>query len=204
MNSTFRRYFAFPFTSCLGAIALLLMLSGQAAQAQIKIYAQFGPNSGVWAGELTGNRAGWAELKSISFGSLNDLVIGTTGGAGAGKATFQKVTISKVVDRLTPQFFATLTSGATINTGGVVTVEFTRQIGGHERTFFKLEMKLVVVSEISTAASDGDDELRENVSLLCGAIRVTNSTYDPEGTLVGNPIAREWSVVKNNATFETQ
>ena len=89
-------------------LGLLLTASISHGQVPITIYARFANGTGVWAGEATDpGRVGWVKLRTVSFGTA----VATSGAA----PTFDSVVLAKTVDRITPQIFATLTSGAPIN-----------------------------------------------------------------------------------------
>ena len=188
-------------------LALFLAVAPSSGNAQLKIYAQFADGTGVWAGESTAaNRTGWVELDSVSFGTTNTTTLGSgSGGAGGGKAKFDSIELSKAIDRVTPQIFSTLTTGGFVaGLEGVVTVEFVRQIGGVDRVVFKVEMKAVAFTRQQTSVGDGDDRLVENVTMQCGAMRITYPRLNPDGSPTGPPIEREWSIVLNNPTFNVQ
>lgn len=171
--------------------------------AQVTIYAKFLNGATPWNGESTAaGRTGWAELESISLGAATPVTIGSaTGGAGAGKLAFDPIAISKVVDRLTPQIFASMASGQNLSgqTNGDLTIEFVRPVGGTPTVFFRVELKLVFFVSSASTTTVGDVTVRENIKMLCGAQRIT--TVPIVGGIPQTPVVRSWSQVLNNSTF---
>ena len=189
---TFRRLAA------LAVLGLLLTVADSRAQVPISIYARFANGTGVWAGEITDpGRVCWVKLSAVSFG---------TAVASAGAApTFESVVLTKTVDRLTPQIFASLTSGAPINGGpgaADVTIDFTRPsiVLSEDVTFFRIELRLVTFADQKTSASQGEEVLTETVTLKNVAFRYTLWTILTNGTQ-GTSVVRSWSTATNTATF---
>jgi type VI secretion system secreted protein Hcp len=76
-----------------------------------------GPGNTQITGESTDKQfQGWTEIKSFDMGVENVTTIGSaTGGAGAGKAKFDELTIEKNVDSTSPQIFQVLAQGQHFN-----------------------------------------------------------------------------------------
>ncbi len=202
MNTKFT--FAFRRIAALLVLAVALTVGASRSMAQVTIYAKFLNGLSPWNGESTAaGRAGWAELDSISLGASTPVTIGSaSGGAGVGKLAFDPIAISKVVDRLTPQIFSFLASGQNLGgqTNGDLTIEFVRPVGGTPTVFFRVELRLVFFVSTASTTTVGDDTVRENIKMLCGAQRIT--TVPIVGGVPQTPVIRSWSQVLNNATFE--
>src|SRR5262245_12585685 len=101
-------------------LTLLALAFAPLARAQVNIYVRFLDGTGAWAGESTAaGRTNWTTLSSVSFGINNAITIGTSGGgASAGRAAFDSVVLTKLVDRLTPQLLFAIGSGLALNAGG--------------------------------------------------------------------------------------
>jgi type VI secretion system secreted protein Hcp len=76
-----------------------------------------GPGNTQITGESTDKQfQGWTEIKSFNMAVENLTTIGSaTGGAGAGKAKFDQLTIDKNVDSTSPQIFQALAQGQHFN-----------------------------------------------------------------------------------------
>ena len=186
--------------AALAVLGILLTAGVARSHAQaITIYARFANGTGVWAGEVTDpGRLGWVKLKSVNFGAAI-----TASGGTFSPPTFDSVVLTKVVDRLTPQIFATLTSATPINGGsGVadVTIDFTRPGPSDAVTFFRIELRLVIMVEQKSASTDGDELVTETVTMKNTAFRYTHWTILANGTQ-GASVVRSWSTGNNTATF---
>ena len=63
---------------------------------------------------MTSRARGYIQIKSFNCGVENPATIGSaTGGAGAGKAKFNQLTVDKDVDSTTPQVFQRLARAST-------------------------------------------------------------------------------------------
>ncbi len=188
------------------SLALLLLACVPLAHAQVNIYARFLDGTGVWAGESTApGRTNWTTLSSVSFGVSNPTAIGGVGG-GTGRAVFDSVVLTKLVDLLTPQLMSALTTGTALNAGGAnadVTIEFTKPGATGPVTFFRFEIKLAYISKTTSAAAASDGSVSETVTLVGGAFRYTYWPTLANGNL-GTPVVKAWSQVMNTPTFTVQ
>lgn len=188
-------------------VVAFLALTTASSTAQITIFARFGGATAgsTWSGESqVSGREGWAELENVTFGVFNQIIIGGTGGSSV--AEFVPVTLTKRIDRLTPQIFHLTALGAPIGTtngatNDIVEIEFVRSNGQDQVVLFKLELKLVVFANVSTAVNS--DEIFESVQMKAGAMRYTYTPTLANGN-PGTPVVRSWSQVLNNATFNVQ
>ena len=186
------------------SLALLLLACVPLAHAQVNIYARFLDGTGVWAGESTApGRTNWTTLSSVSFGVETPITFGT---GGTGRAVFDKVVLTKLVDRLTPQLMSALTSGTAVDAGGAnadVTIEFTKPGAAGAVTFFRLEIKRAFIAKTTSAAAASDGSVSEIVTLVGGAFRYTYWPMLANGNL-GTPVVKAWSQLLNNSTFAVQ
>jgi type VI secretion system secreted protein Hcp len=139
---------------------------------------------------------------SFSMGVENKVNIGSSsGGAGAGKATFHELIFTKAIDTTSPALLYALTTGAHYDT---VTFEFHNTAAGQTKgpgLVYSLACKMAVISKIEQSVSQGDEMLTETVILQYGAIQIKTRTQNKDGTF-GKEIMAQWSKVKNNATFD--
>jgi type VI secretion system secreted protein Hcp len=100
------------------------------------------------------------DILAWSWGMSND---GTThsGGGGAGKVSFQDLTITKYVDKSTPNLMKACSTGAPIP-GAVLIV---RKAGADPIEYLVIRMENILVTSVSTGGSGGEDRLTENVTL---------------------------------------
>ena len=144
------------------------------------------------------------ELREFSFGAENVINIGSdTGGAGAGKATFQEFKFKKRTDTASCPLFTMLCTGKHFKEAILVL----RRSGGTSDSsgdvFMRFSFKLVMVQEISWSGADGDDVLEEDITLQYGAIKIEYYKQGQDGKMSKKAGEGEavWSRVLNKAAF---
>jgi len=145
-------------------------------------------------------KSAW-ELLSFTIGAENNINIGSsTGGGGAGKATFKEFSFTKKTDLGSPGLFQQLVTGRHFDEA---VVEL-RRSGGSETssgaTFMMFHFKLVMVQDIEWSGSDGDDVCEESITMQYGAMKVEYTAQDSSGKMKTKKKA-EWSRVKNTAAY---
>lgn len=94
-------------------------------------------------------------------------------GGGAGKANIQDISITKYIDKATPNLMQACMTGKHFKE---VTL-MVRKAGEKPLTYLKIVMKTVIISSLSTGGSGGEDRLTENVSFNFGEVGVI---YTPQ------------------------
>ena len=144
------------------------------------------------------------ELSSFSMGAENKLTIGSaTGGAGAGKATFNPVEIVHAVGSASPGLFLTMCMGGHFETVSFEFVTSGGPKGKQNKPYYIVNCKFVAISKIEQSVGTGDDTLMETITLQCGAIQVSYTPSDPAGKM-GAPVTAAWSAVRNTSSFDVQ
>jgi len=144
------------------------------------------------------------ELISFSIGAENNINIGSSsGGGGAGKATFKEFSVTKKTDLGSPGLFQMLTVGRHFEEA---IVELRRSGGSTEKsgaTFMKFYFKHLMVQDIEWSGSDGDDICEESVTFQYGATKIEYIPQKPNGEMdTGAKKSAEWSRIKNTAAYE--
>src|SRR3546814_5722725 len=113
------------------------------------------------------------EIKQFSFGFTNTVNIGSqSGGAGAGKATFEDFSVQKNTHSGSPRLFRTCCSGGPY---GDVTLILRRSGGGRSKSgapFLSFKFKLVAVTSVNWEGSEGDDVPGETVVFEYDALKL--------------------------------
>jgi type VI secretion system secreted protein Hcp len=149
-------------------------------------------------GESTNNEhKGWIEVESFSWGASNPTTIGSaTGGAGAGKATFQPFTITKRMDSTSPTLFLHCASGKHIANG---VVQIYRKAGGDNLKLDLLEtidLTDVLLTEVDDAGSN--DVPQESVKLEFGKFLIVPPTTDDKNPVdTTDPVDPGWDILTN-------
>ena len=106
---------------------------------------------------------------------------GTThmgGGGGAGKVAVQDISITKYLDKSSPNLMLACCDGKHFKEG-LLTV---RKAGEKPLEYMKITMKEVLISSLSTGGSGGEDRLTENLSLNFAEYKVEYTPQKPDGT----------------------
>ncbi len=196
--------FRFPQLAPFAALFLFLVAPWPAhGQTVNKIYAKLSSGTGSWTGPVTvpANRAGWVELQNFSFGTDATTTFPSGGGASPGRAFFRSLVLTKEVDRLTPQMFASLTTGTSVPQSGQasVIVEFVGLYGANETTFLRVELKPVYLTTQKAAPSNGDS-IHEDITMVAASVRMTWWPVDSNG-VQGTAISSSFNFQTNASTF---
>ncbi|MCG8907801.1 MULTISPECIES: Hcp family type VI secretion system effector [Pseudomonas] len=116
------------------------------------------------------------------------------GGGGAGKVSIQDLTLTKYVDKATPNLMMHCSSGKHIDKA-VLTV---RKAGGDNQVeYLIITLQEVLVTSLHTGGSGGDDRITETVSLNFGQVSVDYQPQKADGGKDGGPIKYGWNIRQN-------
>jgi type VI secretion system secreted protein Hcp len=107
------------------------------------------------------------DVLAWSWGESNSGSMSTGGGGGSGKVAVQDLTITKWLDKASPELMKACASGKHIKEAILVV----RKAGGKPLEYLKITMSDLLVSSISTGGSGGEDRLTENTSFNFSAIK---------------------------------
>jgi type VI secretion system secreted protein Hcp len=181
-------------TVALTSVVAALVTAGS-AQAATDYFLKVTPAAG--AGEpIVGETAdrefpGAIEIESFSFGAENATTIGSaTGGAGAGKATFQEFTVEKAVDSTTPRLLKSLAMGSHFATVELIA----RRTGGAGSvTPMRTLFQTVFITKQEQSGSRGED-MHEKLTFTYGGI--AQASVSPKSPIKPDTFA-SWSVITN-------
>jgi type VI secretion system secreted protein Hcp len=117
------------------------------------------------------------DVLAWSWGMSNS---GTVGGIGTGKVNIQDISITKYVDKASPQLMLACAKGTHFTRATL----FLRKAGETKQHFMVITMDEVMVTSLSTGGSGGEDRLTENISLNFGKITVDYWQQMPDGSYV--------------------
>jgi len=140
------------------------------------------------------------EVTDFSFGVEQVLNIGsTTGGAGAGKVTFNEFSFSRNSDRASPLFFQMCCAGTHFQQ---VSLCMRKATGGDTtgKGYLRFDFALVAVKTVNWSGSDGDEHTKEEVTLEFGAMQVRYKPQKSDGTLLP-ALSAVWSRVNNTQSY---
>ncbi len=114
------------------------------------------------------------------------------GGAGSGKVNIQDVSLTKYVDKSSPNLMRTCCNGEHL-TEATLTV---RKAGKDALDYLKIKMSPVLVTSLDTGGSGGEDRLTENVTLNFAKVEVGYTPQKEDGTGDAE-ISLIWNIEKN-------
>ena len=118
------------------------------------------------------------EVLSYSWGVTNPVHIGSGGGAGTGKATFQDLSIVHRIDKASPKLLEACATGVHLKEA---TITF-RKAGKGQQDFLIIKMNDVIVTGVVQSALSSDAG-SETVSLEFGKVDWELKPQNPSGTL---------------------
>jgi type VI secretion system secreted protein Hcp len=116
------------------------------------------------------------------------------GGGGAGKANFQDISLTKWVDKSSPDLMLHCSNGKHIPECTLVV----RKAGEQPLEYLTISMKKVMVTSVSTGGSGGEDRLTENVTLNFAQCKVKYIEQTDTGGEGAKP-EYLWNIVTNKS-----
>jgi type VI secretion system secreted protein Hcp len=119
------------------------------------------------------------EVLAWSWGMSQSGSTHSGSGSGSGKVSVQDISITKPVDRASPNLMKMCCTGQHFKTAMLVV----RKAGGKSPVeYIKLELKEGIVSSVQTGGSGGEDRLTENVTLNFGAFKYEYTPQKADGS----------------------
>ena len=118
------------------------------------------------------------DVLAWSWGASQSGTTHVGGGSGAGKASFQDVSVTKYVDKSSHALLKAVAVGQHIKSA-LLTV---RKAGEKPLEYIKLTMKNCLISSVSTGGSGGEDRLTENVTINFGDFQYEYTPQKPDGS----------------------
>jgi type VI secretion system secreted protein Hcp len=140
------------------------------------------------------------EIDDFSFDIENVLNIGSaSGGVGAGKVTFNPLSFSRKIDKASPDFFRKCCNGTHFSE---VILALRKQTGSEAsgEVFLRFDFRVVGVKTVEWSGSDGDEAVKESVTLEYGAIQIRYAAQESGGKLT-TPIPASWDRIRNVEAF---
>ncbi|MGG2398351.1 Hcp family type VI secretion system effector [Pseudomonas sp. SH1-B] len=115
-------------------------------------------------------------------------------GGGAGKVSIQDLSLTKYVDKSTPNLMMHCSSGKHVPK---VTLTVRKAGGESQVEYLIINLEEVLISSLSTGGSGSDDRLIENVTLNFAKVTVDYQPQKADGTKEGGPIKYGWNIRSN-------
>ena len=141
---------------------------------------------------------GAIEVQAFAFGIENPTTIGSTsGGAGAGKAKFDELAITKSVDTASPILFEAAAQGVHFPQ---MLLKIRKAGSTSQPDYLIYDFRMVFVTKIEWTGGGGGDAPEEMVTLVYGAMEISYAPQSATGAF-GNPIIKDWSQITNTPTL---
>lgn len=127
-----------------------------------------------------------------SWGLSNSGSAHTGGGAGAGKVHVQDISITKWVEKSTPELVLSTANGQH-HKKATLTV---RKAGTTPVEYLKIHLSEVLVTSLSTGGSGGEDRLTENITLNFREYEIEYTPQKLDGTPEAS-VKTGWDVAAN-------
>lgn len=134
------------------------------------------------------------EVLNWSWGMSQSGNMHTGTGGGAGKVSIQDLSLTKFVDKATPNLMMHCSSGKHVPK---VTLTVRKAGGDAQVEYLIINLEEVLISSLSTGGSGNDDRLIENVTLNFAKVTVDYQPQKADGTKEGGPIKYGWNIRSN-------
>jgi type VI secretion system secreted protein Hcp len=133
------------------------------------------------------------DVTSWSWGMSQTGTMHSGGGGGAGKVSIHDLSITKMVDKSSPELMLACSNGKHIK-DAVLTV---RKAGESPLEYITVTMQDVLVSSVSSGGSAGQDLVSENVGLNFAKVKVEYQEQDEKGKAKGGKVVYAWNIEEN-------
>ncbi|MCQ8105332.1 type VI secretion system tube protein Hcp [Methylomonas sp. SURF-2] len=134
------------------------------------------------------------DVLAWSWGMSNSGTTHMGSGSGAGKVNVQDLSVTKYVDKSTPDLLKACCNGKHFETADLIV----RKAGEKPVEYLTITMTDLIVTAVSTGGSGGEDRLTENVTLNFGAVKVKYVEQTAKGGEGAKP-DMGWDIAANKA-----
>lgn len=135
---------------------------------------------------------GEIDVLAWSWGASNSGTAHVGGGSGAGKVNVQDLSLTKYIDKSSPELMLNCCNGKHIPKA-TLTV---RKAGEKPLEYLIITMEEVMITSVSTGGSGGEDRLTENVTLNFAKVKVNYTEQTPTGGAGAKP-QMGWDIAAN-------
>ena len=132
------------------------------------------------------------DVLAWSWGMAQSASAHVGGGGGAGKVNVHDLSLTKHIDKSSPDLYLSCCSGKHLG-NAVLTV---RKAGESPLEYLVITMEDVIIAGVSTGGSGGEDRLTENVTLNFAKVKVDYTEQTSKGGSAAKP-KMGWDIAKN-------
>lgn len=134
-------------------------------------------------------------IDSWSWGMNQSGTMHVAKGGGAGKVDVQDISLSKKLDKASPNLMQHCCKGTQFETATLVCRKASGD--GGQLEYLTLVMKHVIITSVQGGGSEGDDDLFENVTLNFGEYTTTYVPQDNDGSALPEVGPVGWNMQTN-------
>jgi len=135
---------------------------------------------------------GKIDILSWNWGLQNSGTFHHGSGGGAGKASFNDISITKYIDAASPNIMLFCANGKHFAKGKIIV----RKAGENPLEYLTVEFEKAMVANYRTGGSGGEERLTESVTLNFAKVKVEYVTQAEKGGK-GTPHAFAWDIGAN-------
>lgn len=135
---------------------------------------------------------GEIDVLAWSWGMSQSGTTHTGSGGGAGKVNVQDLSLTKYIDKASPDLMLACCNGKHYPEAVLVV----RKAGENPLEYLKIKMEDLIISSVSTGGSGGEDRLTENVTLNFGKVTVDYAEQSKTGSGGAKP-TMTWNIAQN-------
>jgi len=136
---------------------------------------------------------GEIDVLSWSWGLSQTGTMHLGGGGGAGKVNVQDLSITKFIDKASPNLMKMCCNGQQFKEA-VLTV---RKAGKKPLEYIIITLNDVIISSLSTGGAGDDERLTENVSFNFGTVKFDYQPQKSDGSPDGGAVSMAWNIAEN-------
>ena len=136
---------------------------------------------------------GAIDILAWSWGASQSGNMHMGSGGGAGKVSVQDISITKYIDKASTGLLHHVCTGEHYKSAKITC----RKAGGAALPYLTIEMKQVMITNLSTGGSGGEDRLTENISLNFAEFKISYTEQSDAGQAAGALIAN-WDIAGNS------
>ena len=143
---------------------------------------------------------GFAEQVDVlawSWGATQTGTMHVGTGGGAGKANVNDLTITKWVDKASPNLAQAVIAGKQFNKATLTC----RKAGGEKPVeYLKFDLENVIISSLATGGAGGEDRFTENIGLNFATYKMSYTPQKDDGSAESAIGPVGWSIRENKTT----
>jgi type VI secretion system secreted protein Hcp len=132
------------------------------------------------------------KVLSWSWGMSQSGTTHDSAGGGAGKVNVQDLSVTKFVDLSSPNLIKMCCSGKHFSNA----LRTVRKAGDKPVEYLKIKMMDLLISNVSTGGSGGEDRVTENITLNFAKVQIDYTSQKKDGT-PDKTVTTAWNIQSN-------